>query len=459
MRCWPYGIGGVALGLCLAVGVGSAEEKPAPVYPNFLLEISRELANEMAKQDIDQEAPIDQRKGRLTICGSSRTRAVAGVDFVPSANVAALDLTIVGGTDADTRACMGPVCLFLTTRVSYSARKLIGFDENGIQDLCPARSCPQLDENTLNCLQTKFRGPLDPLVRKIATRVYYRKQAETEAGIVRDARKEIEKTFDETAAKEIIKANERIAKEIREPMQQRHIWPQRFHFLTTQTQLGVRALLKDPAGKPQSFTPVPEVQDNLDVALRVEETFPNNVAQGALAGKTFTSQELEKEFNLLAKPLGKEIKMDDPGDKPFTITFPKEKPITVKFDKQMVAITIRGEEYTSGNTAYDGMDTTGIYKLKKSELGIVAERVGDLIIYPPGFVPGKDKLGAREQVLRKLLEKKFGKVLTPKFEFTPGKVDLLTAQIDVDKGWLVLGLIRDPKSKPAEPKPTISAAR
>jgi len=431
----------------LTFGAVLAEEKDGSVYPNLLVEVTRGLANDMGKQDIDEDKPIAQRKGKLTICGTSHTRAVVGVDYIPSGYGALLDMTLAGSTDADTRASQGPVSLFLTTRVSYTARKLIYVDENGIQDRGQARSSPQLDENTLTALQTKFRGPLDPLVRKIATKVYYKKQAETEAGIMRDARDEIEKTFNETAAKQIGDTNERYIKEIREPMQQRHIWPQRFHFLTTETQLGVRLLLKDPAGKPQIFTAVPAIQGKPDLALRVEQSFPNNVAQGALAGKTFTSQDLEKEFNLLAKPLGKEVKMDDPGDKPFTITFPKEKPITVTFDKQLVTITIRGEEYTSGNTAYDGMDTTGIYKLKKTERGFVAERQGELIIYPPGFVPGKDKLGAREQVLRKLLEKKFGKVLTPKFEVTPGKIDLLTTQIEADKGWLVLGLIRDPKAK------------
>src|SRR5438270_9416619 len=52
----------------------------------------------------------------------------------------------------------------LQSQSNLVCRLLLEKKKNGIQDRGPARSCPQLDENTLNCIQTKFRGPLDPLV-------------------------------------------------------------------------------------------------------------------------------------------------------------------------------------------------------------------------------------------------------------------------------------------------------
>src|SRR5258706_197680 len=81
-----------------------------------------------------------------------------------------------------------------------------------------ADSPPSLDETTLNCLSTKFRGPLDPLVRKFATRVYDKKKAQIESDILRDARKTINDQFDENAAKQFAETNAKYETKVRGPM-------------------------------------------------------------------------------------------------------------------------------------------------------------------------------------------------------------------------------------------------
>jgi hypothetical protein len=443
----------ISIAIPLAIDT-PAQEPPAPKIPNLLIEISRDFANAAAgSQPIDQTTPIQEQRGRLQVCGIQNTRATLAVEFVPSANTAVMDLLLYGHTDADTRATQGPVSLYLTTRVSYAGRKRIFIDENGLHDLYPADSCPQLDENTLNCLQTKFRGPLDPMVRKIAYRVYNKKKAEVESDIIRDARKTVNQQFDTSAVQEFAKANDRYEHDVRGPMLKRGIFPQTIKVLSSSEQIGIRALLNDPTGQRRVFAKVPDIAGFPDIGVRVEESLLNNASHSIFAGKKFTGEQLEKEFTTLLKPITGDVKMMDVGDKPFSITFPKEKPIEIHFEKQTVKVTIRGAEFTSGDTEYDGMDTTAIYKLSKQGDGLVAERQGDLIIFPPGFVPGKDKLGAREQVLRKLLERKFGRVLKPKFVMDPIEMPdalrqtgiLSPTQVESDNGWLVLGLRRIPR--------------
>ncbi|MFL5342044.1 MAG: hypothetical protein ACJ8F7_18005 [Gemmataceae bacterium] len=445
MSGWPSRIAGIAV--CVVAAVAPAQEKPGPVYPNLLVEISRPMADEMGRQEIDQTDPICQNKGKLTLVGSQHTRALISTTFVPSGNGAIMDLVLSGGTNANTDAYQGKVHLNLSTRVSYTAHKRILINELGVTDIGPAASCPRLDENTLNCIGTSFRGPLDPLVRKIATRVYYKKLPETEAGIIRDAREQIEKQFNETAAKQLAETNARYVKEIRDPLTKRNAWPQRFRFLTSDTQLGVRLLLNDPRGKPQSFVPPPDVPDGLDFAVRVEQSYPMNVTQGAFAGKTFTSAQLEKEFNLLAGPLGKEVKIDEAGETGFSITFPDDRPMVFKFDKQTVTVTFRGKEFNTGESSQGAWDITAVYKLRKTARGFVAERQGELVVYPPGFDLNKgDRLSLQDKAFQRLLQKKFGRVLTEKMEIK-GKADLVTRVIESDKGWLVLGMALDAKKK------------
>ena len=121
-------------------------------------------------------------------------------------------------------------------------------DENGVQALTRAESCPSLNENTLNCLSTKFRGPLDPLVRNIATRVYNKRKAQIGADILRDARKTINNQFDENAAQQFADANGKYGPRCA-PLVKRGIFPQHIKVLCSDTELGVRALLNDPTGK------------------------------------------------------------------------------------------------------------------------------------------------------------------------------------------------------------------
>ena len=450
------GIAGLLAGTCvLAAGLrADTPRATVSVTPNLLVEVNRDLANAAAAaRPIDQTSPISERKGRLSINGAQHTQAIVGVEFIPSANGAVLELLLSGGTAANTNACQGPVCLNLTTRVSYYARLRAYVDQNGVQALTRAESCPSLDENTLNCLSTKFRGPLDPLVRNIATRVYNKKKAQIEADVLRDARKTINSEFDQSAAQQFAEVNGKYETKVRAPLVKRGIYPQHIKVLCSDTELGVRALLNDPTGKGRALAAVPLIEGSPAIAVRVEESLLNNATHTMFAGKKFTGEELDTEFNTLLKPLMGDVKTTDTTDKPFSITFPKEKPIEIHFNKQTVTVTLRGSEFTSGDTEYDGMDTTGVYKLTKTPKGLVAERVGDLEIFPPGFVRGKHKLGAREQVLRKLLEKKFGRVLKPKFEMDEITFEepldrmgvLVTTQVESDKGWLVLAWKRIPK--------------
>src|SRR6266481_6026779 len=122
MSRWPSRIAGIMLTLNTA-GIAAGQEAAAPVYPNLHVEISRDFANAVGKQDIDQTDPVSQQKDRITIVGVQHTRALVGLDFVPSARGAVVELALTGSTDANTDAYQGPVRLNLTTRVSYTARK------------------------------------------------------------------------------------------------------------------------------------------------------------------------------------------------------------------------------------------------------------------------------------------------------------------------------------------------
>jgi hypothetical protein len=458
---------GVLLGVIAVGPSGQAEEGPvvpasanAPVYPNFLVEVGRDFLNSIAGRTQTVTTPIDENKDKIHTTGTQTSNIWANVTLIPSAEYGRFTLVLNGVTNAETDSQRGRVSLGHSTRITYVSQKELVFDENGIRE-APASTQPRLEFNNLNYLDADFRFPVRPLVKRLAYRVYTKQKPKINAEITKAASDEVTKHFNEEVAKQIQHANDRYAKDFRQPMMEKKVFPQRIRVMTSDHQLGIRALLYDPTDKPMNFAPVPEVYGWPDVAVRVEESLLNNFSHSMFAGKSFTGEELDDEFNRLVGPLIGQVKTVESGDKPFTITFAKEKPVEFHFKDQKFSITLRGDEYTSGGRDFDGMYTTAVYKLRKTDLGLIAEREGDLVIYPPGFRPGTDKLGAREKVLQQLLDRKFSKVFKPVFEMKETKLPeslksndvLVTTQVESDKGWLTLGWRRMPKP-PAPPWPT-----
>ena len=99
------------------------------------------------------------------------------------------------------------------------------------------------------------------------------------------------------------------------------------------------------------------------------------------------------------------------------------------------------------------MNVSATYKIFKSADGFRALRQGDVLILPPGYVPGEGKtLSARYTVIRNLLERRFKRIfeeeLVPKQLTLPGKWEkagkLSLAQWKTSDGWMVMGYNRVP---------------
>ena len=103
-------------------------------------------------------------------------------------------------------------------------------------------------------------------------------------------------------------ANVKYEEKVHGPMAKRGIWPQRIKVLCSDTELGIRALLTDPTGKARAFAPVPPIQGSPAIAVRVEESILNNATHTMFAGKKFTGEELDKEFNTLLKTVRPALK-------------------------------------------------------------------------------------------------------------------------------------------------------
>ncbi len=145
----------------------------------------------------------------------------------------------------------------------------------------------------------------------------------------------------------------------------------------------------------------------------------------------------------------------DPGKEEWTITFADEEPVIFKVTEGGVIVTGRGKRYTSGSRSYPAMNFTINYKLEQAGQGIKATRVGDIEIFPPGFVPGGGKrLSLPQTALRNLMRRRLEKIFEPeivKTEPTELKGEwkdagpLALTGIDTKGPWLSIGMsqVRD----------------
>src|SRR5262249_44668384 len=141
-------------------------------------------------------------------------------------------------------------------------------------------------------------------------------------------------------------------------------------------------------------------------------------------------------------------------DTDWSITFAKEKPAVVAFADQGFRMVMRLAEFSSGDSEYDGMDLTVIYKIEKQGTAFKAVRQGPIDALPPNFKKGQ-KLSARQQVMRTVLQKRFGKIFTPEMDLESMELSgdlakagpLATTRAEADRGWLLIAWRKGERTK------------
>ena len=245
----------------------------------------------------------------------------------------------------------------------------------------------------------------------------------------------------------LAQANRDYQKKFHRPTTERKVFPQLLQFSTTKEAMHVVGLEAGAAQLAASGEPPALARPEADVSVRVHQSSVNNMAASVLSGMVLHEATLQATISELLGYVPERLK-PDPDQEPWTIVFARQQPISVSFGDGGFNITLRGQEYFKGDKGYPGMNVSATYKFVKEGDVFKAIRQGDLQIFPPGFVPGHGQIGVRHQVIRKLLERRVGKMLQPELVakgITPsgkrgaaiGK--LYPVEMDAQNGWLVVG--------------------
>ncbi len=409
-------------------------------HPNVFVEVSAQLVSARLAMPVDETTPVQDYILGTDIRGTGHAVGQLSAEMLPSEEAGRLDLVFHGRIDSDTTGYNGPVQILSTGTTQMEARKQLSLTAERIAG---SAAVSQADTSTTIDAICSNRG--SALIERLAWRRATKQKAQAECIASRHAEQRFNERMDQQADELIAGANDKLVKRFRRPMAERQLMPEVFRLRTTPSALHV-TLLQAAGGSLAAPGAPPDVPSPGDLAVRLHQSAVNNVAHAALGGVVLDEKRL---YELLEEYIGPV----EPGERQpqdteeWSITFAARQPISVGFDEGKLAVTIRGQEYYADGETHPAMNVTAVYRIEKTGRGWKAVRQGKLSIFPPGFDPNSgEQLAGRIQVLRTILERRFGKFLkeelTPKnLVFAPeGRqpVSLQLTRWDSTRGWLVM---------------------
>jgi hypothetical protein len=439
----------------LALYIGWLEERrqvPSLVYavrrqygePNLYVRLSEHLLEAGIAEPVDEIAPVRDVILGTRIRGTGHTKGNISLQLIPSEDQALIETVFVGVTQSRTVGQNGPATIWSRGNTRITGRKRLILDVLGI-----STSITDVEADTktrTTGVGTSVRWPFHRLANRIACRKVQEKKWQGERIAARHARQMFADRMEQRAAPMLTNANSAYWDRFRQPLSERGHFPRALHFRTTDDALYVTALQASDS-QLAAASPPPKVEGQPDIALRLHESMPNNLAAGLLSGLYIDNISVREQLIETMGTLPERFETEDETD-PWSITFADRRPVSVRFhDGNRFSAIIRGKEFSKGEDQYvRGMDVSVEYVMEITERGIKATREGDVEVVPAGW-DGVTRFPVRIQTLRQLLKRRFRKIFADELLAEdiklPEPLDklgtLVPTQLDANEGWLTVG--------------------
>ena len=383
--------------------------------PNLHLHVDEKLLGTAVNRVVDRVAPVNEVVLGTPVRGIGRTSGTVLLDFLPSADRAVTQLTFTATNRATTRSSKGPVTVCTEGLTDLFARRRIFIDDERVWTEPITASASTSTRTTGIGVRSRLG---QKMIRRIASKKVAEIRPRAEAVSERRAREKVRQEFEQETSAAIADASRDYQEKFRKPLRERGWYPELLRMSTTSDRLAVvaRKALTDQIA---AFTDPPAAEADAVLGVRLHETVVNNAAAITLAGRTITQEFVEEQLKERDGTLPESL-ASDPDQPPWSITFAKRKPVELDADDGRVKLTIRGSRYTSGERSFPAMDIWVTYRIE-SDGGVTRLfRDGEVQIYPPGFEPGgEEKLSVSETSLRRILQKRFGRVFKEVVDIEP----------------------------------------
>lgn len=380
--------------------------------PNMLFAVHENLFAEAVNRPVDQVTPIDENVLGTRVRGSGHTTGMVHLDFVPAHDRAVFDLVLAARALSTTRGSQGPVTVCTQGTTDLMARRRIYLTEHSVSASPVEASADTHTDVTGIGINKRFGKNL---IRRIATKKIAQTKPKAEAIAEGRARERLRQQFAEQTEPALAQFREQFQSRVRGPLQARGLYPEMLHLNTTDSELVVTAR-KSLAGQLAAASLPPSLGPANLLTARVHESAVNNMLEQKFSGRILRQADVDAMAKEMKGSMPESLG-SDPDQPPWEVTFAKQRPISVSTADGRVKLMVRGDKFVSGDREFPGMDIWATYAIGQGPRGIMLVREGDVQIYPPGFVPGAgEKLSPAETSLRRILQRRFDKLLKPEIE-------------------------------------------
>jgi hypothetical protein len=421
--------------------------------PNLFVTASDDLLQASLGGPVVQESPVRDVILGTRVFGTGTMVGVITVRTIPSSDGALLEFVLRGNVASQSYGYNGPVRARLTSTTEITGTVEILVDGVRVEP-SPAKA-RGVNHSQLLGLTTRFQGPLDRIVRRIALRRSAKQQQCADFIAARHAERDLRAEMNGEAREFVKEANEAILREFRAPLLRLDRYPTLFQLSTSDRALDA-TLLQAAVGELGAPGRPPARPGDTDLVVRMHETYLNNLAQAVLAGRTVDNHEIAEQLSAI-------FPSDEPQEQPkelFSVTFAETAPLEVTFGDAKMGLVVRGQKFISGKRAFPPMDIMIAYGLKETPSGTVVERLGVPEAIPPRLANGEMRgMGIRETALRRALIDRLDRDLPHEValdSFMLPLDDERSLHLKVDKilanaGWFLCGLEEGaPESRQAE---------
>ena len=417
---------------------------------NLFVEVSADFLAKGFTAPVDTTEPVREIILGTDVHGTGHIVGERTLRLLPASDRAELAIEVTGSIAADTVGYNGPARIYSQGETPFTARKVIRITAAGVEILpadADARTSTKIKDVDVTCRSR--------CVENIAWKRTFKQKPLAELEASRRAERRLNRRIDGEANDRLNQLRTAFEERFRRPLMDRDLFPEVLEFGTDEGALRVEAR------RGGRFTPAageaPPASPGGDIAVRLHQTFFNNMTEGALADMFVREERLREIITDLLGKLPPELEAED--SEPWAVRFPQTRPITVQFDDGRAVVQFRGEAYEKGDRTYSGMDVTAAYRVERRDGGFVLVREGEPTAFPPNFDPQKDRLSVRQQTLRRLLERRFAKVFRPEIALEPIELKgdwaaagpLSVASIQMEDGWLAISLQAAAKNADAKP--------
>ena len=345
------------------------------VQPNLVGQMSAVVVGAGIVEPVDDTQSLRDCILGTDIQSTAHTVGQTSVELQPDPDRGLLDTLFFGTTHSDNIGYHGPVTIYSSATTRLAACKRLWIEETGLSAY-PGVSNAVTEVQICDIQSNKGRR----LVERMAWKRAGQQQGEAEQVASRHAEARLNERVDQQAADPLERANRDYVDKFYRPFTERKLFPQLFHFSTTERAIGITGL-QAGGGKLAAPSAPPAVVEGADMSLRLHESAINNLAFDALAGRTVHEEKVQAAVTDALGKLPEKMKGDEDGQ-PWAITLATRQPISVTFADDGWKITIRGLQFQKGSDVAKNMNISAAYKIEKTPQGFKAVRQGKVQVAP-----------------------------------------------------------------------------